>query len=238
MWVTLLHEEISGGVTLDQVLPSSCVRWIKPSSVPVQICRDAGIFARKVGTDFMPRTAAVGRAKEKIRTEVQNAWINRRKNQGKRPGLAEAAGLRQRWRHHLNFFVTEILASDGAAVSYAAIQRIGRDVAIFAAGLDRTPIMKIEGAVIAAAWRGYGVAVLLCAVNPVRKSVIGVDVIKLAGRLVKPGTPGFAGVARDNSALIATHDHALWLIGINPQFVIVVAAGSTFPGIESNAAVG
>jgi hypothetical protein len=44
----------------------------------------------------------------------------------------------------LNFFVAEILASDGAAVNYAAIQRIGRDVAIFSAGLDGTPIMKIK----------------------------------------------------------------------------------------------
>src|SRR5882757_5083879 len=114
-----------------------CGDWIK-------VCGNARILARKVRADFMPRTAAVGRAKEKIRAEVQNVRINRRKNQRQRPGLSEGADLRQRWRHHLNFFIAETLASDGAAVNYAAIQRIGRDVAIFSAGLDGTPIMKIK----------------------------------------------------------------------------------------------
>ncbi len=123
--------------------------------------------------------------------------IDRRENQRKCPGVTKLASLHQRGRHQLNLFVAEILPSYSAAESYAQVQRIRGDVAAFAAGVERPPIMEIQGPIIAAAWRGSGVAILLRAVNPVRKSVVDGDVVKLAGGLVEPGAPGFAGVAGD-----------------------------------------
>src|SRR5260221_13992617 len=103
--------------------------------------------------------------------------IDGRKNKGKSPGVAKLASLRQRRRHQLNLIVAEILPSYSAAESYARVQRIRGDVAAFAAGVERPPVMKIQGSIIAAAGSGRGVAILLRAVNPVRKSVIDGDVV-------------------------------------------------------------
>src|SRR5438067_5513432 len=92
--------------------------------------------------------------------------------------------------------------------------------------------MKIQRAMISGAWSSGRTTVLLRAIDPVRKSIVGDHVIKLAGGLVVPGTPRSAGVARDDCALIAAHDHALRLFRIDPQLVIVVAARRAFPGGE------
>src|SRR6267154_1803263 len=88
--------------------------------------------------------------------------------------------------------------------------------------------MKIQRKVTAAAWSGYRITVLLRAVHPVRKLVIRHYVIELRRWLVEPGTPSFTAVARHNRSLVATENHPPRLIGINPQFVIVVAPGRAF----------
>src|SRR5258708_4487451 len=204
----------------------------------IKIRRDAGIFAREVRADLLPRAAAISGAKQNLRTEIEDVRIDRRKNQRKCPGVTKLSGLHQRGRHQLNLFVAEVLASYSAAEGYAGVRGIRGDVAAFAAGVERPPIMKIQGSIIAAAWRGRGVAILLRGVNPVGKSVVDGDVVKLAGGLVEPGAPCFAGVAGDDCALVATHNHAQRLIGIDPQSVIIVAAGRAFPGVESGSAVG
>ena len=61
--------------------------------------------------------------------------------------------------------------------------------------------------------------------------------VDLAGGLVVPGTPRFSAVHADGGALIAGHDHAGRIGGVDPQRVIVVAAGRSFIGIEGAAAV-
>ncbi len=98
--------------------------------------------------------------------------------------------------------------------------------------------MKIQRTEFTSAGRSYGVAVLLRSIDPIGKSIVGDNMIKLAGGLVVPGTPRFTGTARDDGALIAAHDHSQRLVGIDPQFVIVVAAGSALPRVEGDAAVG
>src|SRR5271165_965021 len=113
------------------------------------------------------------------------------------------------WRHQLNFFVVHILACNKTATDHATIQRIGRDVAVFVASFDGTPIMEVQRTVFAAARRGYGAAVLLCSVDPIGNLIVHGDVIKLAGRLVEPGAPSLSSVARDDCALIATENHSL-----------------------------
>ena len=71
-------------------------------------------------------------------------------------------------------------------------------------------------------------AVLLWSRYPIREAIIRRDVIKLHGRLVVPGTPGLCAVHGHNRALIAADDHAVWIVGINPELMIIVAAGRAF----------
>src|SRR2546427_199668 len=113
----------------------------------------------------------------------------------------------KRRRHLLDLFVAEILARDKPAEHDAGIQRIRRDVATFIAGVDRAPIVKIQGAIPAAAGRGYRIAILLGAIYPVRKLVVRHHMVELPCWLVEPGTPCFSAVARHDRALIAAENH-------------------------------
>src|SRR5216110_3784401 len=70
-----------------------------------------------------------------------------------------------------------------------------------------------------------GAAVLLRAGHPVREAIVGGYVIDLRRGLVVPGTPGCGSVNAYDSALVAADDHSLRIVGINPELVIVVAAG-------------
>jgi hypothetical protein len=81
------------------------------------------------------------------------------------------------------------------------MQRIGRDVAIFFYA-DGGPIAKRDFAEVAAAGGADRAALLLAAIDPVGKLVVGDDVIELRGRLVVPRTPGLAVVDADGRALI------------------------------------
>src|SRR5216683_5832906 len=136
--------------------------------------------------------------------------------------------MRQRRWKFLHFFVTEILPGHCAAEHHAWIQRVRRDVTIFAARVHRPPIMKIQRKVMAAAWSGNRIAVLLRSVHPVRKLIIRHYVIELRRWLVEPGTPRLTAIAGHNRSLVATENHPPRLIGINPQLVIVVASGRDF----------
>src|SRR5437899_2821494 len=69
--------------------------------------------------------------------------------------------------------------------------------------------------------------VLLRAGDPVRKAIIGGDVINLRRRLVVPGAPGRSAVYGYDPALIAADNHPLWIVGIDPELMIIVAAGCT-----------
>jgi hypothetical protein len=110
----------------------------------------------------------------------------------------------------------KILARNDVAENDAGMQWVWRDVAILVARLDGAPIVEIQGGKLAAAGRRRRTAVLLRTVDPVGKLIVYGDVIKLAGGLVVPGAPGFTGVARDDGALVAAHDHALRIIWIDP----------------------
>src|SRR6266704_4717914 len=136
--------------------------------------------------------------------------------------------MRKRRRHLLELLVAEILPRDEAAERHARIQRVRRDVAIFVARVYRPPIMKIQRTVPAAAWRCHRIAILLRAIYPVRKLVVRHHVIELRRWLVEPRAPGLPAVARHNGTLVTAKNHPPRFIGINPEFVIVVAAGRAF----------
>ena len=65
------------------------------------------------------------------------------------------------------------------------IERISNDVTIFL-GRDRLPIAERDLAFIAPAFDSDRTAFLLSAVKPVRKRVVGANVIQLRSRLVIP----------------------------------------------------
>ena len=206
--------------------------WHIRSRRCIQIRWHSGIFSREIGANHLPRASAIRRSKQNLRPEVQHVRIDWRKNQRQRPRASVLARMRQRRRHFLRLFVTEILPCDRAAEHHARTQRVRRDVTIFAARVYWPPIMEIQRAVTAAAWCGYRIAVLLRSVHPVRKLIIRHHVIELRGWLVEPGAPRLTAVARYDRSLVAAENHPPRLIGINPQFVIVVAPGRAFESCE------
>src|SRR5271156_1456945 len=80
-------------------------------------------------------------------------------------------------------------------------------------------------------------AVLLGARGPVRKAIIGGDVVELRGRLVVPRAPCGRAVFGDNGALIAGENHAFRVAGINPELVIIIAARRASDGRPILAAI-
>src|SRR5581483_7631073 len=103
------------------------------------------------------------------------------------------------------------------------MQGIGRGVAGLTARAQTFPIALRDFRVTTARWRTYGAAVLLRAGHPIRKAIIGCDVINLRGRLVVPGTPRLGGIDADYGSLIALEYHALWIVGIDPKLMKVIA---------------
>src|SRR5439155_24357167 len=103
---------------------------------------------------------------------------------------------------------------------------------------DGMPIAKGDGAVIAAAGNRRGAAILLRAVNAIRKLVIYRHMIELRRRLVVPGAPSGAAIHADGRALVAAEDHALRIFRIDPKRMVIIAPRRAFDGRESLAAIG
>src|SRR2546422_3151002 len=164
-------------------------------------------------------------------------WVTRRKNKRQSPGAAVFSRVRERRLDVLVFAGAQTESSDRSAVHGVGIKWVGLDIAVFAAGLDGAPVVKAQGRIQTPAGRGGGTAVLLRAVDPVGKTVVGDDMVELAGGLVVPRTPRLAAVHGDDGALIAAENHALRFIGINPQKMIIVAAGRAFDGREALPAI-
>src|SRR5260370_5385668 len=154
-------------------------------------------------------------------------WVTRRKYRRQSPGAEVCSRVRERGRDVLFFAGAQRESSAGSAVNGVGIEWVGLDVTVFAAGLDGTPVVRVQRRIQTPAGRGGGAAVLLRAVDPVRKTAVGDDVVELARGLVVPRTPRLAAVHGDNGALIAAEHHALRFIGINPQEMVVVAARRT-----------
>src|ERR1700691_118655 len=96
---------------------------------------------------------------------------------------------------------------------------------------------KSDFSEVAAAGRAHRAALLLAAINPVGKLVVGDYVIELRGWLVVPGAPGLTAVHADRRALVDGDGDDVGVFGIDPDRVVVVASGSAFDGRESLAAV-
>ncbi len=116
------------------------------------------------------------------------------------------------------------------------MQRVGRRVAVLL-DADRMPVAKRDLAVVAAARDAGRARLLLSAVQPVRKAVVGRDVKHLRRGLVVPGAPRGAAVHRDRAALIRGDQHHVRVVRVDPDRVVVVAARRTLPRRERPPAV-
>src|SRR5712692_10216618 len=164
-------------------------------------------------------------------------WVTRRKYKRQSPGAAVFSRVGQHWLDVLVFAGAQAESSDGSAVNSVGIEWVGLDVTVFDASLDGTPVVRVQRRIQTPAGRGGGAAVLLHTVNAVRKTAVGDHVVELAGGLVVPRTPRLAAVHGDDGTLIAAENHALRFIGINPQKMIIVAAGRAFDGREALPAI-
>src|SRR5438093_6931640 len=117
------------------------------------------------------------------------------------------------------------------------MQRVGRGVAVFD-DPDGVPLAEGDLAVVPAARNAHRAAFLLPAANPVWELTRDSDVIKLRGRLVVPGAPGLPAVHGDEGALVAHEQNDVGVVGVDPEVLVVVAAGRTANAAPSLAAVG
>jgi len=90
------------------------------------------------------------------------------------------------------------------------------------------PIAKCDLAEIAAAGNTRAPALLLSAIHPIRKLVIGDYMIELRRRLVVPGTPGLTSVDADGRPLIAAQEDNVRIFGVNPGAVVVISSRRAF----------
>ena len=68
--------------------------------------------------------------------------------------------------------------------------------------------------------------------------IVGDDVVELRGRLVVPTAPSGAAVDADGGALIAREQEDLRILGVDPDGVVIIAAGRAFDGGERMTAIG
>jgi len=204
------------------------------------------IIAREVGTDRGPGASGIGRAKDVLRGVVDDVGIVRRNHDGHRPGVPiflmlrrVAVGILGPFLDALGLAGAAIEArEDGAfvvGVNDVRIARVGNDVAAFAAA-HGVPIALEDRSVIAARANAERRVVLLRAVDAILKVVVGGDVVKLRGRLIVLRSPVFAAVDADGGAAVVAVDHAIGIVGIDPESVIVAMGG--IEACEGLAAVG
>src|SRR5208282_5960779 len=89
------------------------------------------------------------------------------------------------------------------------------------AAADSVPIAGENCAVVAARADADGRVVLLRAVDAVLKIVVGGDVVELRGGLVVLRGPVFAAVDADGGAAVVAVDHAIRVVGIDPESVMI-----------------
>ena len=100
------------------------------------------------------------------------------------------------------------------------------------------PFPKRNLSVVAAAGDTGRATLLLTAAQAVRKCGVGRDVIHLCRRLVVPTAPGLATVDGNDRTLVAAEQNDAVVGRINPDVLIVVAAGRSAKGSPGPAAVG
>ena len=189
------------------------------------------VVAREIRTDRLPALSLIRRLEQDVGRRIKRCGIDRRDDDGRRPlepvlhvGRRAATG-RLRPDRDIAGFAEPMIVSRHDAVIRAGVDdvrvaRIGSDVAAFAAA-DLIPVGVIDAAAAGPARNRNGGVVLLRAVDPVRKLIVGDHVIKLTGRLVLERRPGPAAIPRDCRAAVVAVDHALRIVRRDPEAVVV-----------------
>src|SRR5215472_8267605 len=202
-------------------------------------CAFAGsrwIRTGEIGADLLPAIALIAALQQILRAEVEDVRVLGREDYRRSPCktecgfcriAAKAADCLRRDDLGLagTLVIAEQLAEGAAAVEDVGIAWVGSDVTALAR-TGRMPVAKGDGTIVAAAGGFYAARILLRAVDVVRKLVINRYMVELRRRLVVPGAPDLAAIDADADALVAAKDHALGIRRIDPQGMIVVAAGS------------
>src|SRR5512133_3291933 len=123
--------------------------------------------------------------------------IERRKNNRLASQHPEIFGLHWHGKNVLRLTGAPIEPRQLTADDDVWIEGIGNDVTIF---LRRnwSPVAKRDSALVAAAFDSDRAALLLTAVKPIRKRVVGAHMVQLGGRLVVPRAPALSAVHGDN----------------------------------------
>ena len=207
---------------------------VRDRHVAVAVLR-AFLLAGEVGADRVPVLAFVGRAEQHLRARVERVRRVRGECDRRDPRVAvfdvgrplAVCGRRPR-RDVLHFAGARVPARDAraqaGAVDDVRVFGIGNVVVALVAA-DRVPVAERDRAVVAAARDADGAGILLAGVDPVREAVVGGEVVELAGRLVVPVAPVRAAVDGDDGALVARGDHVARQARVDPEVVVVVAAG-------------
>ena len=99
------------------------------------------------------------------------------------------------------------------------------------------PVAKSDRAIIAATGDADRTAFLLAAVQAIRKRVVGTDVIKLRRGLIVPRAPTLPAIDCDDRTLITAEQDDVWIVGVDPSVLIIIAAGCAAPAFPCFAPV-
>ena len=128
----------------------------------------------------------------------------------------------------------------GARAHRAAVDDVGvggvdgDEAALARAGVGA--VAQRDGAPLGGGGHADGGVVLLRAVDPVGVLVVHVQAVELRGQLVVDGRPGLPTVERHTGAAVVALDHALRVLRVDPQVVVVAVRRGHFA--EAHPAVG
>src|SRR5580700_3350693 len=199
--------------------------------------RHARVRTREIGADLPPALTTVLRSEDEVRSEVEPAFVEG--IEGERFGAHHAAIFRTKddRRDLLRLPGALVELSNLSAEEDTGMQRIGYDVTVLL-GARGMPVALRRLAPIAAAAHAGRAALLLAAADPIRKATVGIHVVHLRGGLVVPRAPRRTAVDRDRRTLIACEPNDLWIARIDPDRMIIVAAGGPLDRDERLAAIG
>ena len=189
-----------------------CILFVFPNAR-----RQLVIRPRQIRTDLFPVVATIACLPKRVSGEEEQMRIERRKDNRLGPQHPEVFCLHRHRKYILRLTGAAIESRQLTADDNVWIERIGNDVTVFL-GRDRFPIAERDLALIAAAFDSDRTAFLLSAVKPIRKRVVGANVIQLRSRLVIPRAPALAAVHSDDRALVRTERMMSGLFGLIQTF--------------------
>src|SRR6185312_129781 len=208
----------------------------------------ARLLADEVGADDRPAVPLVAALEQHVAAFVERRRIGPRRDQRRDPvevvrdrGRPQAVIAERPRRDVRDLAGARVPAADPAAEAGAVDDvRVGwvGNVVVALVAAHRVPVAPRDLAVITSAGDGDGAAVLLARIDPVGEAVVGGEVIELAGRLVVPTAPRAAAVDGDRRALVGPLGDMAGILRVDPDRVIIVAAGASAKDIAGRAAAG